>query len=42
MHLWRGQASAVILVHGFDHVVDKLLDSRGQDLIGRHWFGYLA
>src|SRR5262245_33846112 len=42
MHLWRGQASPIVFMHSFDHVVDKLLDSRGQDLIGRHWLCYLA
>ena len=29
MHLQGGQASAIVLMHSFDHVVDKLLDSRG-------------
>src|SRR5215510_1358143 len=42
MHLRRGQASAIVLMHGFNHIVDKLLDGWGQDLIRRHWFRYLA
>jgi hypothetical protein len=41
MHLRRGQTGAIILVHGFNHIVDKLLDGWSQDLIRRHWFRHL-
>jgi hypothetical protein len=42
MHLRRGQASTIVLVHGFDHIINKLLDSRGRDRIRRHRFRHLA
>src|SRR5262249_7498337 len=42
MHLRRGQASAIVLMHGCNRIVDKLLHSWGHDLIRRHWFRYLA
>src|SRR5215813_1615791 len=42
MHLRRSQASAVVLMHGFNHIVYKLLNSWSHDLLRRYWFRYLA
>jgi hypothetical protein len=41
VHLRRGQAGAVVLVHGLEHVVDEPLDVRGRDGLGRHGLGDL-
>ncbi len=33
VHLWCGEAGAVVLAHGLDHVVDEALDLRGADAL---------
>jgi hypothetical protein len=41
VHLRRGEAGAVVVVHGFEHVVDQALDVGRADPLGRHRLGYL-
>src|SRR2546425_9948973 len=40
--LIRGEARAVVLAHGLDHVVDEPLDLRRTDLVPRDGFRHLA
>ena len=42
VHLGRGEAGAIVLAHGLDHVVDEALGVRGPDLLRGDGLGELS